>query len=204
MVGAAAMAAAWVAIRGDFKMSKGKAVNGVVLIAAVAVVAGVAWFKSNRQDALDTSSAATGLPAVPAVPDTLSETPESVVHEGELCPEPPPTAPREDKVATASSSGAATRPAAKIPRLVDVGADWCKSCRALAPILDALREEYKGRLDVEFIHVHKNRSARKLYSIRVIPTQILFDKDGNEVWRHEGFISKEDLKVLFAEKVGVK
>ena len=92
----------------------------------------------------------------------------------------------------------------KIPRLVDLGAGKCKQCKALAPILDALREEYKGRLSVEFIDVWKNPKASEPYKIRLIPTQILYDKDGNELWRHEGFISKEDLKTLFAEKVGVK
>jgi len=87
---------------------------------------------------------------------------------------------------------------------VDLGATSCRACKALAPILAALREEYKGRLDVEFIDVWKNRNAGQPYGIRVIPTQVLFDKVGKEVWRHEGFISNEDLKKLFAEKVGVK
>lgn len=90
------------------------------------------------------------------------------------------------------------------PRLVDLGADKCNACKALAPILAELREEYKGRLDVEFIDVWKNPDAKAEHEIRVIPTQILYDVVGNEVWRHEGFISKEDLKALFAEKVGVK
>lgn len=93
---------------------------------------------------------------------------------------------------------------AKLPRLVDLGAHKCKQCIALAPILDALREEYKGRLSVEFIDVWKNPDAAKPYKIRLIPTQILYTAEGKEVWRHEGFISKEDLKALFAEKVGVQ
>jgi thioredoxin 1 len=93
---------------------------------------------------------------------------------------------------------------AKLPRLVDLGAHKCKECIALAPILDALREEYKGRLSVEFIDVWKDPDAAKPYKVRLIPTQILYTAEGEEVWRHEGFISKEDLKALFAEKVGVR
>jgi thioredoxin 1 len=91
-----------------------------------------------------------------------------------------------------------------LPRLVDLGADKCKACKALAPILEELKQEYAGRLMVEFIDVWKNPAAGKPHNIRLIPTQILYDRDGNEVWRHEGFISKEDLKALFAEKVGVR
>jgi thioredoxin 1 len=92
----------------------------------------------------------------------------------------------------------------RLPRLVDLGAHKCKQCIALAPILDALREEYEGRLSVEFIDVWKDPDAAKPYRIRIIPTQILYTAEGEEVWRHEGFISKEDLKALFAEKVGVQ
>ena len=74
----------------------------------------------------------------------------------------------------------------------------------MAPILDEMTAEFKGKLDVEFIDVWKNPDAKAPYGIRIIPTQILYDQGGNEVWRHEGFISKEDLVALFAEKVGVE
>lgn len=94
--------------------------------------------------------------------------------------------------------------AAERPRLVDLGAGRCQACKALAPIIDALREEYQGRLDVEFIDVWKHPDAGRPYGIRLIPTQILFDKAGKEVWRHEGFIAKKDLEAIFASKVGVK
>jgi thioredoxin 1 len=99
---------------------------------------------------------------------------------------------------------AATQPSDGLPRLVDLGATECKACKALAPILEELREEYAGQLTVEFIDVWKNPEAKAPYNIRMIPTQILFDRDGRELWRHEGFIAKDDLKRLFAERVGVE
>ena len=109
----------------------------------------------------------------------------------------------------AIAAGLKSRPAAdatptEIPRLVDLGASECIPCKKLAPILDELREEYRGRLDVVFIDVWKDPAAKQPYNIRLIPTQILFDAKGNEVWRHEGFISKEDLKETFAGKVSVE
>ena len=90
-----------------------------------------------------------------------------------------------------------------LPRLIDLGADKCIPCKKLAPILEELRKEYQGKLSVEFIDVWKNPAAGEPYKINLIPTQILYDHDGNEVWRHEGFISREDLKTIFAAKVGV-
>ncbi|MFH0946923.1 MAG: MTH895/ArsE family thioredoxin-like protein [Planctomycetota bacterium] len=55
-----------------------------------------------------------------------------------------------------------------------------------------------------FIDVWKDPAAKTPYNIRLIPTQVLFDAKRNEVWRHEGFISKEDLKSAFAGKAGVE
>jgi thioredoxin 1 len=83
--------------------------------------------------------------------------------------------------------------AAGIPRLVDLGADKCIPCKAMAPILVELRTEYAGRLQVDFIDVWKDPSAGDPYNIYAIPTQIFFDGDGKELTRHEGFISKADI-----------
>jgi thioredoxin 1 len=80
-----------------------------------------------------------------------------------------------------------------IPRLVDLGADKCIPCKAMAPILVELRAEYAGRMQVVFIDVWKDPSAGDPYNIYAIPTQIFFDGNGKELTRHEGFISKADI-----------
>jgi len=79
------------------------------------------------------------------------------------------------------------------PRLVDLGADKCIPCKLMAPILEELRKEYAGRLDVVFIDVWKDRNAGAPYNIRVIPTQIFYDAAGRERFRHEGFFAKQDI-----------
>lgn len=81
----------------------------------------------------------------------------------------------------------------KIPILIDLGAGKCIPCKMMAPILEGLRAEYAGRLQVEFIDVWENPSAGDQYKIRVIPTQIFFDPSGKELFRHVGFMSKEDI-----------
>ena len=80
-----------------------------------------------------------------------------------------------------------------LPRLVDLGSVKCIPCKMMAPILEELKSEYAGRMEVEFIDVFKNRSMSGKYGVRVIPTQIFIDSSGKELFRHEGFYSKEDM-----------
>ncbi len=80
-----------------------------------------------------------------------------------------------------------------IPRLVDVGADKCIPCKAMAPILAQLRTDYSGRLDVVFVDVWKYPDLAGSYSVRTIPTQIFFGADGRELARHTGFMSREEI-----------
>ena len=63
----------------------------------------------------------------------------------------------------------------------------------MAPILEELKKEYAGRMNVEFIDVWVNPEAAKPYGIEVIPTQIFYDADGKELFRHVGFFAKEDI-----------
>ena len=98
----------------------------------------------------------------------------------------------EDKANVSRQNDEAEKPNA-LPRLVDLGADKCIPCKMMAPILEELKEEYAGRLKVEFIDVWKNPDAGNEYGIKLIPTQIFYDPSGRERFRHEGFFSKEDI-----------
>ena len=80
-----------------------------------------------------------------------------------------------------------------LPRLVDLGADKCIPCKMMAPILEELKKEYAGIFNVEFIDVWENPDEAKKYGVKIIPTQIFFDAAGKELFRHEGFFSKEDI-----------
>lgn len=86
-----------------------------------------------------------------------------------------------------------------LPRLVDLGADKCIPCKMMAPILKELKKEYEGRMEVQFIDVWKAPDAGKAYQINLIPTQIFFDADGKELFRHEGFFSKADILAKWKE-----
>ncbi len=86
-----------------------------------------------------------------------------------------------------------------LPLLVDVGADKCIPCVMMAPILEDLRREYTGVLNVEFVDAWKKPEEARKYRVRGIPTQIFYDASGKELGRHMGFISKEDILRGFAE-----
>ena len=102
----------------------------------------------------------------------------------------------EPSSASVNVQAAVGKPAntpASLPRLVDLGSDKCQSCLAMVPVLEALTSEYEGRLEVLFIDVWKEPGEADRYSIQLIPTQIFFDSGGNELFRHEGFFSKEEI-----------
>ena len=82
---------------------------------------------------------------------------------------------------------------AKLPKLLDLGADKCIPCKMMAPILEGMKKEYAGRMNVEFIDVWKNPDAGKHYGIEMIPTQIFYDANDKELFRHTGFFGKEDI-----------
>ena len=94
-------------------------------------------------------------------------------------------------------------PPAALPRLVDLGAGKCIPCKRMAPILEALKVDYTGAVDVQFIDVWQNPQAGKPYGIRLIPTQIFFDRTGRERFRHEGFFAREEIERIFKDSLGV-
>jgi len=111
---------------------------------------------------------------------------------------PAESEPMTPSVAAAESAGEMTTDAvpaatARLPRLVDLGADKCIPCKMMKPILDEFQRDYADRFTTEFIDVWKNPAAGTQYGIRVIPTQIFYDAEGKERFRHEGFFGKEDM-----------
>ena len=86
--------------------------------------------------------------------------------------------------------------------LIDLGANACIPCKLMAPIMTKLEKNYQGKAAIIFIDVWKFPDQTKRFGIRVIPTQIFYDKTGKEVSRHEGFMSERDI-VAQLKKMGV-
>jgi thioredoxin 1 len=92
------------------------------------------------------------------------------------------------------------------PAFIDYGSTGCKPCKAMVPVLETLKKEYEGTVRIDFIDVKiiDNRDKVVKANIKLIPTQIVYDSEGKEVFRHEGFISKEDVDKIFKEKGLIK
>jgi len=78
------------------------------------------------------------------------------------------------------------------PVLVDFWAQWCGPCRTLAPIVEAVAEQYAGSAQVVKLNVDDNPSVVEKYRIQAIPTLIVF-RDGEETKRILGAVSREEI-----------
>ena len=89
------------------------------------------------------------------------------------------------------------------PTMVEFGADGCRPCDLMQPIVDKLRGKYAKRLNIVFIHVREEQNLSTRYGISSIPVQVFFDKTGREFFRHVGFFPEEEIeKILIQMGVG--
>ena len=86
--------------------------------------------------------------------------------------------------------------------MVDLGAKECIPCKMMVPVLEKVEKKYQGKAAIIFIDVWKDKAPAKRFGIRAIPTQIFFDKEGKEIYRHEGFMSEAEIDRIF-KKLGV-
>ena len=78
---------------------------------------------------------------------------------------------------------------------VELGSVNCIPCKMMQPIMEEIEKEYAGQVKVVFhdVWTEDGRPYAQKYGIRLIPTQVFLDSEGNEYFRHEGFFPKEDL-----------
>lgn len=88
------------------------------------------------------------------------------------------------------------------PVLVDFGSNSCVPCRQLRPILQEIKKEQEGKLEVLVIDIYKHQNLSSDYRIQVIPTLVFFDSSGKEMFRQQGFMPKAALMEQI-KKIGV-
>lgn len=82
---------------------------------------------------------------------------------------------------------------------LEFGAVGCISCRKMETVMEDIRREFAGQVNVRFLNVSHQEAQEwtKFYGVATIPTQIIFDRNGREIFRHTGYISTEDLSKIF-------
>jgi thioredoxin 1 len=85
-----------------------------------------------------------------------------------------------------------------IPVLVDFWATWCAPCKAIAPLIDTIADEYAGKIKVGKVNVDENQAIPGKFGVRGIPTIILF-KDGAVLDQVVGAVPKSQLDALIAK-----
>jgi len=79
-----------------------------------------------------------------------------------------------------------------VPVLVDFWATWCGPCKAIAPLLEQIADEFDGKIRVVKVDVDHNRKIAMQYKVRNIPTLLLF-KNGEVAGKHVGGLNKAQL-----------
>jgi len=116
-------------------------------------------------------------------PDT--QKPEPVNKEA-----PKPQEPEPEKVAEKPK---------ELPRMWDYGSTNCLPCMEMEKILTPLTAEYAGKVDIRIINVYENREQTQQARITVIPTQIFYDPEGKELFRHVGMYPRDSIVAKFKE-----
>ena len=91
----------------------------------------------------------------------------------------------------------------KRPAIIDFYADWCGPCKMIAPILEELGKEYKGKVDIYKVDTEKEKELSAAFAIRSIPSMLFIPMDG-QPQMSQGALPKPELERIIKEVLGVE
>lgn len=194
----------------------------LLLVSAAIVVIGIVWLFGPSLKGSGLTEKAAGLLSRDVSLSAISYSEDNpvaivnskIVHEGDVVGEVTVVKIHKDKVdlERAGRRWSQSLPEAEegvhsgisgVPVLLVLGAEGCRPCREMKPILKELKSKYAKKFEVRYIDVWKNRAAGAQYGVRAIPTQIFYDDKGREAFRHVGFYTKQEILAVWRQ-IGVK
>lgn len=86
--------------------------------------------------------------------------------------------------------------------MLELGSVGCIPCEQMKPVMQKLRDTYKGKLEVIFIDVRRDNRTGRRFGVHAIPTQVFLDTKGREFHRHIGYYSYEEISSML-KKAGI-
>ena len=86
--------------------------------------------------------------------------------------------------------------------MLELGSVGCRPCEQMKAVMEKLRANYKGKLEVLFVDVRKDRDTAQRFGVYAIPTQVFLDRNGEEFHRHIGYYGYEEIAPLL-KKAGI-
>jgi thioredoxin 1 len=86
--------------------------------------------------------------------------------------------------------------------MLELGSVGCIPCEQMKPVMEKLRTNFKGRLEVFFVDVRKDKDTARRFGVYAIPTQVFLDRNGKEFQRHMGFYAYEEIEPVL-KKAGL-
>jgi thioredoxin 1 len=86
--------------------------------------------------------------------------------------------------------------------MLELGSVGCIPCEQMKPVMEKLRTNYKGKLEVIFVDVRRDGENGRKFGVTMIPTQVFLDRSGKEFHRHIGFYRYEEI-VPVLKKAGI-
>jgi len=90
----------------------------------------------------------------------------------------------------------------ELPCLIDFYADWCQPCKMVAPILEELSDEYKGKVDIYKVNTEQEQELAAAFGIQSIPSLLFVPKDGKPQMAR-GALPKKQFVQAFTDIFGV-
>ncbi|WP_291322164.1 thioredoxin family protein [Desulfonatronospira sp.] len=78
--------------------------------------------------------------------------------------------------------------------MLNIGAEFCPPCKAMEPVLEEVKKQYRDKIHMPYLDMQQHNRQVQMLGVRSTPTQIFFDHQGQERYRHEGMLEKEEIQ----------